>query len=75
MRILKSNSIFTFINGLVVDLATPLAINSAWNFGSILGILLGVQIVSGFFLAEHYTADLNLAFSSVDIIMREVSYG
>ena len=75
MRLLKQNTLLNIVNGLVVDLASPIALSFAWNFGSMLGVLLISQIISGFFLSEHYSADINLAFSSVDHIMRDVSYG
>ncbi len=75
MRILKKNTLLNIVNGLVVDLASPIALSFAWNFGSMLGVLLISQIISGFFLSEHYSADINLAFSSVDHIMRDVHFG
>jgi len=46
-----------------------------WNFGSLLGLCLVVQIVTGIFLAMHYTADTEMAFSSVSHICRDVKYG
>lgn len=75
MRILKKNSLLSVVNGLVVDLAAPVNLSSAWNFGSLLGLTLVVQIVTGILLAGRYTASDTMAFSSIDAIMREVSYG
>jgi len=46
-----------------------------WNFGFLAGAVLMIQIVSGLFLAMHYKADAQLAFDSVQNIMREVNYG
>lgn len=46
-----------------------------WNFGSLLGLCLVIQIATGIFLAMHYCADVSLAFASVDHIMRDVNYG
>jgi len=63
------------INGIIVDLPTPINITVWWNFGSILGLLLGTQIVTGIFLAIHYTADIDLAFFSVRHIVRDVNGG
>ncbi len=51
MRILKKNTLLNIVNGLVVDLASPIALSFAWNFGSMLGVLLISQIISGFFLS------------------------
>lgn len=55
----------------------PVRINLSvlWNFGSILGLCLVIQIISGLFLAMHYTADTELAYSSVVHIMRDVKDG
>ena len=46
-----------------------------WNFGSLAGIFLGVQILTGIFLAMHYTPHVDLAFLSVEHIMRDVNNG
>nr|ALO76585.1 cytochrome b [Paromalus flavicornis] len=63
------------INNSLVDLPTPANISSWWNFGSLLGLCLGIQIVTGLFLAMHYTANTELAFNSVIHICRDVNYG
>lgn len=57
------------------DLPTPSNISAMWNFGSLLGLCLGTQLLTGLFLAMHYTADIDFAFSSVVHICRDVSYG
>nr|UGS80527.1 cytochrome b [Prolachesilla sp. PrspLA] len=67
--------ILKIINNSLVDLPTPSSISTMWNFGSLLGICLGIQIISGLFLAMHYTADVNLAFNSVTHICRDVNNG
>jgi ubiquinol-cytochrome c reductase cytochrome b subunit len=74
-RLLKRNSILKLINGYAYDSLLPSNINYLYNFGSLLAIILGIQIVSGFFLASYYVADINLAFDSIEYIMREVPYG
>ena len=74
-RLRKSGNIMKIINGSLVDLPTPMNITLWWNFGRILGLLLMIQILTGLFLAIHYTADINLAFSSVRHIMRDVNGG
>jgi len=56
-------------------LPTPINISIWWNFGRLLGLILGIQIVTGLFLAIHYTANVNLAFDSVRHIMRDVNCG
>nr|WFP43303.1 cytochrome b [Chloracris brunneri] len=70
-----THPIFKIINNSLVDLPTPSNISTWWNFGSLLGICLMIQIMSGLFLAMHYTAHIDLAFSSVVHICRDVNYG
>lgn len=71
----KSHPLFSLGNRAVVDLPTPINISTLWNFGSLLGLCLVVQIATGIFLAIHYTADVNLAFSRIVHICRDVNYG
>nr|QLM01527.1 cytochrome b [Palaemon elegans] len=71
----KSHPLFSIANGALVDLPTPANISTLWNFGSLLGLCLMIQIATGLFLAMHYTADVDLAFSSVAHICRDVNYG
>lgn len=75
MRIRKENPIFSPINSALVDLPSPASISYLWNFGSLLGLCLIIQIATGIFLAMHYCADVSLAFSSVAHISRDVNYG
>ena len=75
MRIRKSNSIFSVFNSVIVDLPTPSNISYLWNFGSLLGYCLALQILTGIFLAMHYCSDVNLAFNSVVHICKDVNYG
>nr|ALG76027.1 cytochrome b [Sicista kluchorica] len=63
------------INDSFIDLPTPSNISSWWNFGSLLGLCLIIQILTGLFLAMHYTSDTSTAFSSVTHICRDVNYG
>nr|YP_010579440.1 cytochrome b [Lepidurus couesii]UNY33522.1 cytochrome b [Lepidurus couesii] len=71
----KSHPLIKIINNALIDLPAPSNINVWWNFGSLLGLCLGVQIITGLFLAMHYSAHLDLAFSSVAHICRDVNYG
>ena len=54
---------------------TPRNLNYWWTFGGILSFMLGVQIITGVVLAMHYQAHVDLAFRSVEFIMRDVNYG
>nr|UYG48413.1 cytochrome b [Chrysops sp.] len=67
--------LFKIMNNALVDLPAPANISSWWNFGSLLGLCLIIQILTGLFLAMHYTADISIAFNSVVHICRDVNYG
>jgi len=71
----KTQPTLKIINSALVDLPVPANISIWWNFGSLLGLCLLIQIVTGLFLAMHYTARVDLAFSRVAHICRDVNYG
>nr|YP_010568186.1 cytochrome b [Odorrana hosii]UZC57606.1 cytochrome b [Odorrana hosii] len=71
----KSHPIIKIVNTSFIDLPTPVNISYWWNFGSLLGICLIAQIITGLLLAMHYTADTSLAFSSIAHICRDVNNG
>nr|AAX14577.1 cytochrome b [Luciocephalus sp. LR163] len=71
----KSHPLLKIANDALVDLPAPANISTWWNFGSLLGLCLATQILTGLFLAMHYTSDISMAFSSVAHICRDVNYG
>nr|AEI52263.1 cytochrome b [Presbytis melalophos mitrata]ARH02689.1 cytochrome b [Presbytis melalophos mitrata] len=71
----KSNPIMKLINYSLIDLPTPSNISTWWNFGSLLGTCLILQVITGLFLAMHYSPDTSSAFSSIAHIIRDVNYG
>nr|AAA97489.1 cytochrome b [Cratogeomys castanops castanops] len=71
----KSHPLMKIVNHAFIDLPTPPNISGWWNFGSLLGLCLILQIFTGLFLAMHYTSDTMTAFSSVTHICRDVNYG
>nr|ABF83583.1 cytochrome b [Epinephelus lanceolatus] len=71
----KTHPLLKIANDALVDLPAPSNISVWWNFGSLLGLCLFAQILTGLFLAMHYTSDIATAFSSVTHICRDVSYG
>ena len=75
LSILKIHPLLKIVNWYLVELPSPSNINSLWNFGSLLGLCLIVQIVSGIFLAIHYSGDIQLAFYRVNHISRDVNFG
>ena len=75
MRLLKSQSILRILNSYLIDNPEPANISYLWNFGSLLGLCLVIQILTGVFLAMHYTPHVDFAFNSVEHIMRDVNAG
>nr|Q9B1X4.1 RecName: Full=Cytochrome b; AltName: Full=Complex III subunit 3; AltName: Full=Complex III subunit III; AltName: Full=Cytochrome b-c1 complex subunit 3; AltName: Full=Ubiquinol-cytochrome-c reductase complex cytochrome b subunit [Pentalagus furnessi]AAS54916.1 cytochrome b [Pentalagus furnessi]BAB40220.1 cytochrome b [Pentalagus furnessi]BAB40221.1 cytochrome b [Pentalagus furnessi]BAB40222.1 cytochrome b [Pentalagus furnessi] len=74
-NIRKTHPLLKIINHALIDLPAPSNISAWWNFGSLLGMCLLIQILTGLFLAMHYTSDTMTAFSSVTHICRDVNYG
>nr|BAI48881.1 cytochrome b [Oryzias latipes] len=71
----KTHPLLKIANDALVDLPSPSNISVWWNFGSLLGLCLAAQIITGLFLAMHYSSDIATAFSSVAHICRDVNYG
>lgn len=71
----NSNFLAGVLNSHVIDYPTPSNLTYAWSFGSTAGICLVIQILTGVFLAMHYTPHIDLAFNSVEHIMRDVNNG
>ena len=64
-----------FIDCHLIHYPTPICLTYAWSFGSLAGICLVIQIITGVFLSMHYSANIELAFLSVEYIMRDVPNG
>nr|CCI51058.1 cytochrome b [Corvus corone orientalis] len=75
LNLRKNHPLLKIINNSLVDLPTPSNISAWWNFGSLLGLCLITQIITGLLLAMHYTADTSLAFTSVAHTCRNVQFG
>nr|QQP21487.1 cytochrome b [Tipula melanomera gracilispina] len=75
MPLRLSHPLFKIANNALIDLPAPTNISTWWNFGSLLGLCLIIQILTGLFLAMHYTANIDLAFNSIAHICRDVNYG
>nr|YP_009860560.1 cytochrome b [Kirchnerius guangxii]QKD75010.1 cytochrome b [Kirchnerius guangxii] len=71
----KMSPMTQIINNSLIDLPSPSNISAWWNFGSLLGLCLGIQIITGLFLAMHFATNIDLAFNSVIHISRDVNYG
>nr|YP_010249637.1 cytochrome b [Taeniothrips tigris]QTT60734.1 cytochrome b [Taeniothrips tigris] len=70
-----NDPLYKILNSSLVNLPSPMNISLMWNFGSILGVCLMIQIISGLFLAMHYTPNIEMAFESVMHISRDVNMG
>lgn len=70
-----THPIINKINYALIDLPAPTNISIWWNYGSLLGLCLTIQIVTGLFLSIHYSPNILLAFSSVVHISQDVNYG
>ena len=75
MAIRKTNPYLAWANSYLIDSPQPSSLNYWWNLGSLLGLCLVIQIASGIFLAMHYSSNIELAFDSVEHIMRDVNAG
>jgi ubiquinol-cytochrome c reductase cytochrome b subunit len=71
----NKKSLFAVINNHLIDYPTPINLSYFYGFGSLAGIMLVIQILTGIFLAMHYTPHIDLAFNSVEHIMRDVNNG
>jgi len=71
----KSHPLIRLFNSSLIDLPAPSRISYWWNFGSLLGLCLGTQIIRGIFLAIHYCPNIETAFNRVVHISQDVFYG
>ena len=75
MRTFKSHILLRLVNSYIIDSPQPANLSYLWNFGSLLGVCLILQILTGIFLAMHYQPHVDFAFNSVEHIMRDVNNG
>jgi ubiquinol-cytochrome c reductase cytochrome b subunit len=75
MRSLKSHPLLKIVNSYLIDSPQPTNLSYLWNFGSLLGICLIIQIITGVTLAMHYNPSVLEAFNSIEHIMRDVNNG
>nr|YP_009927479.1 cytochrome b [Natula pravdini]QFG38981.1 cytochrome b [Natula pravdini] len=70
-----NHPLLKIVNNSLIDLPTPSNISLLWNFGSLLGLCLVIQLMTGIFLSMHYCANIDMAFNSINHICRDVNYG
>lgn len=75
ISLIKFHRLLKIVNNSLVELPSPSRISSLWNFGSLLGVCLIIQILRGLFLAMHYSCDVVIAFDRVRHISRDVRFG
>lgn len=75
LRLNKTSYLASFIDSHIVHYPTPINLTYAWSFGSLAGICLIIQIISGLFLSTHYIPNMKLAFNSIQYIMRDIPNG
>ena len=75
MRLIKTHPILSMLYHGLIAYPVPISISYLWNFGFLAGICLVIQIITGIFLAMHYAAHVDIAFLSVEHIMRDVNFG
>lgn len=71
----STHPLFKIINSALIDLPAPVNISIWWNYGSLLGLCLVMQTATGLFLSIHYVPNIELAFSSIAHISRDVNFG
>nr|AWV83924.1 cytochrome b [Tettigades lacertosa] len=71
----QNHPLIKIVNNSLTDLPTPSNLSYWWNFGSLLGLCLIIQLMTGLFLSMHYNSDIMNAFSSVSHMCRDVNYG
>nr|YP_010698200.1 cytochrome b [Aphrophora memorabilis]WCH58169.1 cytochrome b [Aphrophora memorabilis] len=72
---LRKKKLLNIINSMIIDLPAPVNLSSWWNFGSLLGLCLMMQLLTGIMLAMHYNANIDTAFNSISHICRDMNYG
>ena len=70
-----NNIIIKLIYKSFIQLPTPININIWWNIGSLLGLCLIIQLITGLFLSIHYSASINEAFNNIINIIQDINYG
>lgn len=75
MNFRKSHPLFKIINGSLIDLPSPINLSVNWNYGSLLGFVLIIQLVTGIVLATRFSGHSSISFDSVILIYQDSNYG
>jgi len=71
----KHHPLVKILNSSIIDLPTPANLRVNWNYGSLLGLVLVIQLVTGIVLAMRYSRHTALSFDSVILIYQDANYG
>lgn len=75
MSFRKNHPLVKIINGTLLDLPSPINLSVNWNYGSLLGLILVIQLVTGIVLATRFSAHVDISFSSVVLLCQDSNYG
>ena len=75
MSFRKQHPLIKIINGTLIDLPTPSNISVNWNYGSLLGLVLVIQLITGIVLAMRFSGHVSLSFDSVILLYQDARYG
>nr|WOV68814.1 cytochrome b [Brachionus falcatus] len=75
MSVRKYHPLLKIVNSTLVDLPSPANLSVNWNYGSLLGLILVIQLVSGIILATRFSGHSDLSFDSVISIYQDSNYG
>ena len=75
MSFRKSHPLIKIVNSVIVDLPTPANLSVNWNYGSLLGVVLSIQLITGIVLATRFSGHSDISFESVIIIYQDANYG
>ena len=75
VRLRKSHPLIKLLNGALVDLPAPANLSINWNYGSLLGLVLVIQLISGIVLATRFRGHSDISFDSVILIYQDANYG
>jgi ubiquinol-cytochrome c reductase cytochrome b subunit len=75
MAFRKSHPLVKIVNGVLIDLPTPANLTTNWNYGSLLGLVLIIQVLTGIVLATRFSGHSDISFDSVIMIYQDSNYG
>ena len=75
MTFRKHHPLVKIINSSIIDLPAPANLSLNWNYGSLLGVVLVIQLITGIVLAMRFSGHSSISFDSVILIYQDANYG